>query len=194
MTFYIYNQTALLNSTTKNITGSYNSSIFSYNLTNETTYTYNCIATNNQSKYSQTENHTITYDITSPQIELISPVDDSRITSPVTFEYNETEANKDFCNLSIDGSVNVTGINMTSGSWTNYTVTLPYGPHNWSITCWDDLNNWNTSHTWNFTVQAPDLFIDNNRVLYRIIMTHLRQLHFEGAKNLPLAFRKKENV
>lgn len=55
----------------------------------------------------------------------------------------------------------------SSGSSFNITVyNLTDGPHNWSVTCKDDLNNSNTTQTRYFTINQPDLYIDNNHILF----------------------------
>jgi hypothetical protein len=137
MTFSIYNSTNLLLNTTKNISGLNNYSIFNYNFTNQGEYYYNCISFNNESNSSQTENYTITYDITKPYITLISPENNSNTTTKTNdFEYSETETNKDSCILTINNE-----------NYSEFTQTLDDGIYSWNISCTDKANNTNTSET-----------------------------------------------
>jgi hypothetical protein len=147
ITLFIYRNSSLIYNLTKNISGLNNYSLFEYNLTNETTYHYNCLSKNNNSKNRQTENYTITYDNTSPQITLTSPENNTRTqTKTHTFTYSQIETNPANCTLNIQNS---------SGSYyqlptTNYQ--LSDGTHTWSITCTDLANNSNTSETYEIEI------------------------------------------
>ena len=137
ITFSIYNSTNLLNTTTKNITGTSNYSTFNYNLTNEGEYYYNCISFSNESNSSQTENYTITYDKTNPKVNLTSPENNLRTTTKTqNFLYNETEENKNSCNLTINGEIK-----------NSFTQTLSDGIYYWNVSCTDLANNTNISET-----------------------------------------------
>ena len=142
ITFSIYNSTDLLFNETRNISGSENTTIFNYTLQNETTYFWNCYAENNVSENYTTENFSITYDITFPNVTLISPTNNSRTTTKTqTFSHTENETNSDYCNLTINN------INYTS-----FTQTLSDGTYYWNITCTDKANNSVTSETWLLTI------------------------------------------
>ena len=41
---------------------------------------------------------------------------------------------------------------------------LADGNHNWSVTCADDLGNPTTSITGNFSINQPDLYINNSMI------------------------------
>jgi len=129
VTFNIYENNSLIYNITNNLTGTINYSLFNYNFTNETSYLYNCLAINNLSQSSLTQNYTITYDVTSPQINLTTPVNNTTTSSPITFTYNETETNKDSCNLTIN--------NITKSL---FIQNLANANYNWSVTC-TDLEN-----------------------------------------------------
>jgi hypothetical protein len=59
------------------------------------------------------------------------------------------------CNLTLDSSVNISYINVTNGITENRSISgIPDGLHIWNVTCWDPLNNTNTSVTRNFTVDT----------------------------------------
>jgi hypothetical protein len=71
------------------------------------------------------------------------------------------------CNITLDGVVNVSLINVTSG---NYNVTLitnlADGSHEWNVTCKDDLNNTNTSLTVSFIINQPDLNLTTDDIVF----------------------------
>jgi len=102
-------------------------------------------------------------DMSPPSISLVSPVSNFNTTSD-TILFNFTVSDKvDMnitCNVTIDGVVNQSVLNITNGTSFNFTkVNLSAGPHYWNVTCWDDSANINTSLTRNFTiVQGPSAF------------------------------------
>jgi len=150
MTLFIYENNTLIHNETKNTSGNLNYSIFNYNLTNETTYKYNCLAINNLSEQHQTKNNTITYDITKPKINLTSPTNNTRTqTKTHTFQYNQTESNKDYCNLTINNQ-----------KYSSFTQTLSNGIYHWNVTCTDLANNTNTSATYKLTIYTE--VVENN--------------------------------
>lgn len=72
-----------------------------------------------------------------------------------------------YCNLTIDGVMNVTGLSNYSGvDFLNTVYGLSDGPHTWLIQCADDLGNPSSSGTGNFTINQPDLFIDTSRIIF----------------------------
>jgi len=142
ITFYLYENNSLIYNSTENLTGLSNYSLFTYNLTNETSFLYSCLAINNDSETSQTENHTITYDITSPQITLLSPTGGSTTTKTHTFAYSTTENETiDFCNLTINGEIK-----------SSFTQTLEDGTYTWFVNCTDFANNTNSSSSRTLTI------------------------------------------
>ncbi|MFC1775167.1 hypothetical protein ACFLZN_02530, partial [Nanoarchaeota archaeon] len=105
-----------------------------------------------------------TIDNTKPTITLNYPDDGfNTSTNSINFNWTATD-NIDTnltCSLTIDGAVNVSGIDSLSGVPTNYSVSgLNDGTHYWNVTCWDDAPNSNTSETRNFTVDTspPSVF------------------------------------
>ncbi len=114
------------------------------------------------------ENFTI--DTLGPSIVLNYPGEGQAINyNNITFNWTPTDAPgiNITCNLTIDSAVNVTNITNTSG--TNFLVEvngLADGAHNWSVSCVDDLGNSNTSFTGNFTINQPDLFINNSMISF----------------------------
>jgi hypothetical protein len=97
-----------------------------------------------------------TTDESPPSILLNNPVNDFNTTN-TTIIFNWTVSDKvDMnlsCNLTIDGTVNVSDVNVSNGSSINFTIdNLSSGVHLWNVTCIDDSANQNTSITWTFTV------------------------------------------
>ncbi|MBS3165027.1 fibronectin type III domain-containing protein [Candidatus Woesearchaeota archaeon] len=114
--------------------------------------------------YRQSENYSrsaLTYfllvnDTTPPGITLNAPEQNFNTSSgTITFNWsaNDNGVNYQLCNLTIDGSVNQSGLNLTNGSFLNITLSgIGSGTHAWNITCWDAALNANTSATRVFTV------------------------------------------
>ncbi len=95
-------------------------------------------------------------DMTPPKITLVSPADDFNTTSSAVL-FNFTVSDKvDMnltCNVTLDGIVNQSLLNISNGTSYNFTVVnLSVGAHRWNVTCWDDYGNFNTSLTRNFTI------------------------------------------
>ena len=77
----------------------------------------------------------------------------------VTFSWTATDVFRSaiLCNLTIDGAVNRSDIVVPNGTQYNTTATANFsqGVHTWSASCWDDLNNTNSSMASStFTVDA----------------------------------------
>ncbi|MBR9677145.1 hypothetical protein GOV04_03320 [Candidatus Woesearchaeota archaeon] len=57
------------------------------------------------------------------------------------------------CDLYVDGSINASGLTVPTGNPYNRTVAgFSEGLHNWSLNCWDEANNLNSTSTWWFNV------------------------------------------
>jgi hypothetical protein len=98
----------------------------------------------------------VTVETDAPLIVLNSPGDNSNFnTSSVTFNWTATDATNITCNLTIDGLVNKSNLNLTSGVPYNETVEgLSDSPHYWNVTCWDSYNQTDTSSTYKFLVDT----------------------------------------
>jgi len=132
----------------------------------EGVYTYLAFAKDTAESQNQTEERTVTIDTTGPAVALNYPTNGLTLTTlSVNFNWTATD-NLDsslLCNLTIDGNINETNIASTSGQPTNHTVEMTEVAHNWSVTCWDDTTNINTSSTNNFTLSlyAPAITQNN---------------------------------
>ncbi len=147
------------------------------------TWTVNC--TDPLGLTAQPSPRFVFVDVTAPNITLISPPSGSTLNSTtVMFNFTATD-NLDSqleCNLTVDFSVMQSGILVNSGSYKNITLTLEDGYHEWSVTCWDNANNINTSDTWNFTIKTPptinvlapnnNTWTNNLTVTFRYIPSH----------------------
>jgi hypothetical protein len=149
ITFFIYENNSLIYNRTHEISGTKNYSLFEYTLEDETTYKYNCLAINNLSEKYQTKNNTITLDETPPKINLTSPQNNTRTQQKEhEFKYNQTETNKDYCNLTINNQIK-----------SSFTQTLSDGTYHWNVTCTDLANNWGISETYKliiYTEETPE--------------------------------------
>ncbi|MFH1770580.1 MAG: CARDB domain-containing protein [archaeon] len=109
-------------------------------------------------------------DLTPPNITLNEPTPaDTFNLNNVSFNWTSTDfaGTTILCNLTIDGYVNVTNITGLSASdFTTQVNNLDVGIHFWNVTCADDLGNVNTSVTRNFSINQPDLFINNSRLSF----------------------------
>jgi len=139
-------------------------------------------------------------DTTKPSIVLNYPENNFN-TSNTTINFNWTAADnldtQPLCNLTIDGIVNASSIITQNNTAENYSVSgLDERAHNWSVTCWDDTLNTNTSETRSFTVDStkpsttiisPQSIIYNNaEILVNISVSdeHLDSIwFFNGTAN-----------
>ena len=95
-------------------------------------------------------------DMTPPVPILASPVNDFNTTSnELMFNFTVTDRvdMNITCNFTIDRLINLTNLNISNGTYVNFTfVNLSGGVHKWNVTCWDDYENINASQTRNFTI------------------------------------------
>lgn len=103
-----------------------------------------------------------------PTIQLNSPAN-GNITSNSTVYFNVT-ANDNMaptmdCNLTVDGIVE-TNVTANNGvAWT-YNENFAAGLHWWNVTCLDLAGNINTSESSNFTIPAPDIYIQSSYIVF----------------------------
>jgi SepF-like predicted cell division protein (DUF552 family) len=130
------------------------------NLLNDTLYFFNvtsCDISGNCNTTGPfnftTMNNTV--DVTPPAMTLSVPLDAATITTDsVAFGFTATDdtASVLVCNLTINGAINVTGINAPNGVPTSVTVGgFTDGTYTWNVTCTDGTNA-NTSDTRSFDV------------------------------------------
>jgi subtilisin family serine protease len=158
ITFYIYNSTTLLYNTTTNVTGTTNTTIFNYTLPSETNYSWNCETTNNLSGSSQTGNYTLTYETTTPNLTIITPLPAATTSASIEriFYFNVSDNYENTnCSLLFDNTIQesqtITNYTITN----NFTITLTPDTYNWKINCTDQAGNSNTSSQLSFTITTP---------------------------------------
>lgn len=159
ITFYLWNSTSLIYNLTTNVSGTINSSIFQYNFTGEENYKWNCLAYNNLSESALADaNYTVTYDISSPNLTLISPDNSASYTSnsqQVTFSYNVSDTNLANCSLIIDNAISLTNSSINQSQTQSFAQTFSPGTYNWQINCTDKAENQANSSQRSFTITAP---------------------------------------
>ena len=136
----------------------------------EYNWSVNCTDYSGYEGNSTTKTYNI--DVLGPTIELLNP------TEGQTFNYEEIYFNwtaTDFpgtdvtCNLTISEDpldVTVNNITQLSGTTFEHLENLSYGLHYWNVTCVDDLGNTNFSENRNFTINQPDLYINNSMLAF----------------------------
>lgn len=157
-TFYIYNSTNdLINTSTQNISGTSNSTNFEYNFTSEDSYSWNCLTYDNQSNSSFAEsNFSITYDLTAPNVTLISPSDSYSTTSTsIDFQYNTTETTIANCSLILNDAISATNESAITNSTNTISDTLSAGSYTWKINCTDLAGNTKNSSSRTLTITNP---------------------------------------
>ncbi|MEM4397195.1 MAG: CARDB domain-containing protein [Candidatus Woesearchaeota archaeon] len=135
-----------------------------------------CNDTSNLSAFSETRNFTI--DLTKPTIYLLQPNNGDTIYGRWTnFNFSVID-NYDFnltCNITVDGSVKASNLNVLNNTATNFSVNVSdEGLHTYYITCIDDATNFNVSETRTYTTSNPPevqlVFPNNNAIInYNLI-------------------------
>ena len=103
---------------------------------------------------------TITQDITSPTITLISPNNNNIITSSnsITFEYSITDSSSiSNCTLKINNNSEITDFSISKETEQTFEKEIPNSEITWKIQCYDANNNQATSSTNFLTINySPD--------------------------------------
>ena len=127
MTFHLFNSSIEIFNETKNLTGLEDNKTFNVTFSQETNYTWFCLALNNNSQNSSTENCSINYDLTTPEIlDLSTQVTSSSAT--ITWTTNEktnysiSVQNLNESNYSINHSLTLGGLSASTSY--NYNLTF----------------------------------------------------------------------
>jgi hypothetical protein len=130
-------------------------------------YTWSLNCTDLFGNIGNTTNKTLLIDTLPPWINLTAPAHLSALGTNVTFNWTAWDTGTLVtCNLTLDGRVNLSNIAGTSGyPIARLVPNLDQGPHSWNVTCWDDLGQANTSETLNFSVNAPDLILNDTALI-----------------------------
>ncbi|MEN7981949.1 MAG: S8 family serine peptidase [Nanoarchaeota archaeon] len=159
ITFFIWNSTELIYNTTQNISGTQNSTTFQHNLTSPIEYHWNCLTYNNESNFTfATNNNTLTYDITKPNVTSVPnfPTNETSNSATKSFYYNATDNyGINNCSLIVDNVVSLTDSLINISLTQNFTKIFLPGTYNWQINCTDLANNIENSSTQSFIITAP---------------------------------------
>ena len=150
MTFFLWNSSSLIYNFTKNVSGIFNSSVFSYNLTNETNYYWNCGGYNNLSDFSFAQNnYTINYDVSLPlilNISISSITTSSALVSWITNENTNSTLNYFSTSFfSLNSSEFELNHSFSLSGLSSSTI------YNYNLSNCDFGGNCNTSKEYNFT-------------------------------------------
>ncbi len=133
---------------------------YSVSTLNDGTHYWNVTCWDNSNNTNTSETRSFTIDTVGPIIELNAPIEAHNFsTNTINFNWTATDAkqNEITCNLTLDGVTNISGITSLNATPTNYTVSgLLDGLHYWNVTCWDKVNNTNTSATRSFIVDTVE--------------------------------------
>jgi hypothetical protein len=109
-------------------------------------------------------------DTIKPSINLTYPPNGTNITTNyinLNFTPYDNLAPYLICNLTLDGNIIGSNLNVSNGSNANISVTnLIGGNHYWNVSCIDIVGNKNTSANSIFYVMMPDLYIDNASIWF----------------------------
>jgi len=151
VTFYLWNTTGLEITLVSNISGFTNQTTQIYNFTHEGTYLWNCLGRDNNSSNFASNNFSVTYDTTSPIIQINSPLNTSFINSG---RFNLTLNEQGSCNYSLtQGSTNHTMNTTDSLIFSASNTTLQESGYNITYFCADFAGNKNSSSV-SFTVDT----------------------------------------
>ncbi len=166
VTFYLWNftrdneeNTTLIFNQTKSITGNSNFTTFNYTFENESSYLWNCLTINNHSFFSSaSENYTLTYDTTFPNVTLVSPDDSETFTGEqeIDFGFNIIEENLDNCSLIIDNVSEETETSIDTSITNYFSKSLSAGNYSWKVNCIDLVGKEINSTERNFTIEEAE--------------------------------------
>ncbi|PIU72300.1 hypothetical protein COS79_03645, partial [Candidatus Woesearchaeota archaeon CG06_land_8_20_14_3_00_33_13] len=152
---------SISNNITNNITSVLDNDIYNWSI--------NCTDVNGFTNNSETR--LLYVDYIQPEINLLKPGDNTTVGKNVVFNFTATDnmAVNLTCNLTINGSVNMSNINASNGTVTTIIVNnFNDGTYYWNVSCWDNATNVNTSLTWNFSVSGAAPLIENVSVIPNI--------------------------
>lgn len=148
LTFYLYNSTELIFNETRNLEGLENNETFNYTFSEEDDYLWSCFVMNNQSENASTENYSITYDVSYPEV---SNVSSSVSYNSATLAWNTSEET----NVSIVSNSNVTNSTYSinhSEIISSLTASIGYS---YNLTFCDRAGNCNSTNGSFTTSAAP---------------------------------------
>jgi len=148
VTFYIWNSSSqLIDRINKTISGKNNISSFQYNFTKEGVYYWNCLFSTEEYQGFAEENNSFEYDITSPLLNVSSPLNNS-ISG--LLKINLTINEEGNCSYILDDSYfNFLG---NGSTFIFENESIEEREHNISFLCYDTAGNMNQSEIINFSI------------------------------------------
>ncbi|MCC7573994.1 hypothetical protein KO361_00175 [Candidatus Woesearchaeota archaeon] len=107
-----------------------------------------------------TQNNTLTVDLTPPKLNLVSPENEELIigTNIIHFEFNVSDELSEIesCSLIVNGSIEQTKYDVVNNAVNEFERFLLNNYYSWSVNC-KDINGWeNTTDTWFFRIDSLD--------------------------------------
>ncbi len=150
MTFSLWNVSKLIYNETKILTGTSNSTNFSYSFSDDGTYYWNCKSYTDSNQVLITNNFTIIYDATNPVINLLKPENEKSYDSnSQEIEFNFSVSEYSDCDLFVDDNLELELNNIINGS---FKKTFTPASYSWKVICEDDSKNFRESETRSFSV------------------------------------------
>ncbi len=183
VTLFLWNSSALEYNISRNVSGLFNQTNFSYNFTHEGNYSWNCLFKNSLNSQSfASSNFSLTYDAAPPQIILVSPANNSLTRNNLTFRCNATDLSLKnttfFLWNSTDYAINQTS-QSASGSSNTFELNIsniPEGNYQWNCQYTDESNN-HAFATANYTLrQTPKQVI-------LVVVDGMQYVHFNSMLN-----------
>lgn len=121
----------------------------------EDTYYYTGYCNDSAGNVAETDERKITIDYNNPWVNLNSPSNNAHISSSsIGFRWtaNDAVAPNMYCNLTIDGVLNVSNVTSANGVAVPIQTVSGFSEwwHTWNVSCWDDLNHRGDSVTRTF--------------------------------------------
>ncbi|HJX51003.1 MAG TPA: S8 family serine peptidase, partial [Candidatus Nanoarchaeia archaeon] len=138
----------LVYNSTESVSGVSNQSNFTYNLSSNGKYLWNCYSYDSQLNILYADsNNTITFDTVAPVITLSEPDDEDEVdTGSVAFKFTVTDGSSIAnCSLILDEDIESTDTTITVNATNTITKTMSAGDYDWEIECYDSAGNYGTS-------------------------------------------------
>ncbi|MBS3089660.1 S8 family serine peptidase [Candidatus Pacearchaeota archaeon] len=183
--FYIWNETALLANINSSISGNYNLSNFSYNVS-EGSYEWNCKYQNIQgTSQFALSNFTFSYDLTPPTNNIQSPINGSWYNYG---RFNASINEQGNCSYTLDNGIN--NVSMNSTNYLNFSLInntlIQNSTYNVTYLCTDNAGNTNQSAQISFTIDLTPPSINTS--------SPDNSATFNGASTLNFNYTVQDNL
>ncbi len=159
VTFNLWNSTMdLIYNETQNISGTTNTTTFTYNFTSEGNYSWNCVSEDSSNNsISSISNYSISYDSIAPTVSLVSPTSgySATGTQSIAFQYNVSDNSSiTSCSLFLNGNSVSTESSITLNSQNEISYSVSPGSYSWIISCEDSAGNEGNSSPYSLTINT----------------------------------------